>query len=205
MGDWQRFSFLQPKAVKHEVDGQELSFYPVSVGKLAKLREVAKPIAAALSVLFTDRQGDSKVKTVKVTNTQKGEILEEATIDPTSDALLVRRETQKSAAIENLIEAFSAQKNISMLAGIICDSLRDDFARPITDEVVEEFSSKLSVDSLYQLLAGVMKANSKVFDPLVKRLKDSLASLRAAPESQPLQETQTTSSTPSGTTLKSLS
>lgn len=160
-------SFLVRKGVPHVVNGETLMFYPVSVKAAASLSAIGKPIAQAVSALFSGVGNESgqQERVHKV-----GEDVTHETIVLAIDPKLAEvKLANRNKAIEALISALTDQANLTTLAKIIMDSLRDDYPPVPTKEMIDELLSS-DIGTLAQLVEGVLVASQDSFSPLLKRL-----------------------------------
>lgn len=175
----EKITFCTPTFETHEVNGKELQFYPVSYKKLIELRRIGRPLAVAISRFFSNDKSDIASTVRDFNDPQTGQrrgseiVSESITIE-----VLQYREQQREMAIDGLIDAISQDANILVIGEIVMDSLRDVFPRnPSKDDITEfVFGSEerpgLDPGTIWQLCEGVLKANRKVFDPLLKRARE---------------------------------
>ena len=173
MSKWtDKASFISPRFEEHAIDGVTLRFYPVSVGLAFKLRDLAKPVAAAMAVLFADEKRDQGTVNRTIPSEFKnadGSVAmgSEFIMEPSAPSVIEKRTDRRSKAVADAIDALTCDSSRLLLGEIIMDSLRDEFPRGSKDNPpVAEFMSQLSCTALPQLLLGVVKANKEVLGPL---------------------------------------
>ncbi len=175
----ERLSFLTPHYETAPVAGTDQHFYPISLGLAFRLRDIGKPLAKALSVLFADRSHDTGTVDRQVSSTQRdaqGNVIydRETILEPISDKLAALRVEQRSKAIEDLIEAVTSDNNLGVLGDLIVDSLRDLFPREAKDnpkglDLLKDPDVNMAV--LRDMILGMAKANRQVFDPLLRAVE----------------------------------
>lgn len=162
-----RLSFLSPKCIKHTIGEGEMSqainFYPVSVRVAFRLKSMAKPLAQAISALFTRNRDDCRQMSRKFKD-PGGEEGEETTVEAIDLALARYRDERRDKAIEQMIEAFADPQNQMIVAELLMDSMRDICPRNPTAEDLQQFIASLTVDTLFGMLTGVAKANFGVLE-----------------------------------------
>lgn len=156
----QKPSFLTTVGMEHEVNGETLTFYPLSIKALFSLRVIGKPLAQAVAALFSGvgRENGHQERVVA-----KGDDYEtETTIAPIDPKLAQVKIDDRNKAIEGLIDAFTKESNLSTLLGVIENSIRG--------KVSAKDLESTDVKILSQMCEGVYKANEETFRPLVGRL-----------------------------------
>jgi len=189
--------FTTPEPVEHEIDGQSHKFWPISVGTLFKLRGLAKPLAKALAALLSNSQNDIGSEVVK-----SGEHQKVSTQPITSDLAKLRFE-QRQGAIEQLMEGVFNDGSAKVLAELVIDSMREDFPDRKTD--TQSFLRDIPAPVFMEMLAGVAKANKKLFDPLRQKAEEVGLVIRGSfgsppPNEPPKESQQTEPTTSSGST-----
>ena len=150
-------SFLNPQTsgVGVDINGESITFYPVSVGKLFELRAVAQPLAGALMTLMSDTSNDSGVH--RLTNEDGS--FEESIMAPTPE-LTETRHKHQTVALAEMTEALTSPANLGIVGGILIDSLHDIF--PSDGEgnpSGSEFISSLNAPDLPAFIKGLLQAN----------------------------------------------
>lgn len=196
-------SYLTPKGFKHEVNGESLTFYPLSVGQNFRLKEIARPLGRAIAILLSDNAGDRgsvsrewkgpSAKPVrdergKPTSEWEGETESEYTRTPPPLEVAALRSKERDDAVQGLIDVVTEKKNVEQIAEIIKDSLREE------KELTVQDLCRVDLVTLWQLLKGVMKANAQAMPPLSGRVREKLGTLTPKDESG-----STSSATPTGT------
>lgn len=187
-----KFTFLTPNCVSHTIGEKEYKFYPISVGLAFKLRSVAKPLTKALTTLLGDTKEDTGSIQRVVANAQ-GTSDQEIVIEPISADLARLRHEQRQKAVEELVEALTAEANLEIVGDILVDSLREDF--PPGDKsnpTGKQFMAEITLPNVPDLLIGVAKANKGVFGPLVSKVGAMMSGLKAQVEARVLERTAPT-------------
>lgn len=180
--------FPAPQPSEHEINGQTFKFWPISVGAMFRLRGLAKPVAKAVAAFLTNSQNDTASEVV-----QSGEHRKVSTQAIATDLAKLRYE-QRQAAIEQLTEGIFSDPAAKTLAELCIDSMRETFDKKVTRP--EAFLESVSAPDFVEMLAGVAKANAKLFDPLKKKAEEITSALRGnAPPSTPPNEPPADSST----------
>lgn len=193
----EQLDFLSPKGIEHEVQGKKLMFYPISNKILFQLKEVAKPLASAIAALFPDARKDVGTKYDYADDPDvapgKERLLHMETEGISAQLALLRLDTKEKAII-GIIDALTDSNNALVIGRVIVDSLKDVFERDsMSPQETTKFMENMSIDTLKDMLLGLMKANAKVLGPLgekVNRLvkltmEDRLANLEKAKENKP--------------------
>ncbi len=163
------FSFLEPDAITHKVNGQDIEFYPVSLKTLFEIKTIAKPLAMALGVLFEDKGRDIG-SVSRNFHTPDGEHLDnEMIVEPISLDLAKLRATQRSESIQNLMEALTDEAAKKTLGKLIVESMKKHFEKDQAPPPLE-FMNEIPANSLVDFLTGVAKANKGVLGPLADTL-----------------------------------
>lgn len=177
MSGWkQKLTFLdKPRTKKSDVQGQEMTFYPVTVGALFHLRTPAKAIGKALAAIFTNTSRDT-ASVGDATTTR---------VEAVSPELAQMRLVSQQKAIDEVVDAFSDDKNIGNLGYLIMDSLQEVFPRGNPDNPPpEEFIKTLPGPAVFDMLVGVAKANEGLFGPLVPKLRGAFSKVEQAVRSK---------------------
>lgn len=173
---WQeKIGCFTPNFITEKVMDKDVHFYPVSVGLMFKLREVGRPLARSLAVLFAKNEADMGSKNVILDNVSGGKD-QEISVEPISEGLAKIRHEQRVDAIEGIVTSLTDPKNVTIVGEIIMDSMRDVFPRGDNDNPpAQEFMQQLPVPALTGCLIGVGKANKGVFGPLADQVADAIA------------------------------
>ena len=186
--------FSKPEAVPVQVGDQTLNFYPISVKTVMRLRDIAKPIGQALSVLLTSNERDFSTKVVDENLPDTG-LRRTTDVGAITPELSKQRQTARQEAIATLVDAILSPASANLLAEMLMDSLRDNFERkkggPTPTEIAA-FLEELTADLLPEMLHGLAEANKKLFAPLKERAASMGAALKAklapVPPSEPSEE-----------------
>lgn len=174
-----RLKLLRPKHITHRIGGEPWNFYAMSPPMIAELRTTLGPVGQALSLLFdagSDDQG-------KVFEDYDGTVLDGAapekinrtTITPASREVAELRAGQRRDGIRQITEALLSDDAQLLIGRIIADSLREDVARPVSDEDARAFTShEMDISQVMAFLVGVKNANVEVFGPLLPKAVSNL-------------------------------
>lgn len=158
-------SYVSPTPITHEVNGEELEFYPLGMRMLFKLRNLAKPLAEALTVLFENHDGDRSAQVLS-----SGDGGTQHSTNAVAPELAAQRTRDRERAIGRVVEVFCDQKNGEILAEVVLDSLRDRDEKKVKKAEVEEFLDLVAVPIFIQYVLGVGKANVEVFGPVGEKM-----------------------------------
>lgn len=172
-------TFLSTRGIKvkievDETDTRELTFYPVSVGRLISLADVAKAALGALNTLEANRKAYDFVRT----ETRIGDTVE-TVIAPAPIATMEYRDKVAREATDGLVNSLLHPENVEIVAGIVMDCLRDETLPRTPDgkHDVKRFLDGCDAGVLLQMLTlGVFPANKKLFAPLMERFEQLRAS-----------------------------
>ncbi len=191
MATWkERFTYNSKSAVEHSVNGNVLRFYPNRIGLLNELAEISKPIAHALATLFTndDRSDttstsesylDKPRKDMKTGIETAESKVDKIVVEAVSPEVADHRRKERNAAIDELLDGITNERNRLLIGKLLMDSLRDEFPykkdRPPAE--IEEFLDGdnekyegLDAPMLVEMVTGWLKANAKVFGATGERV-----------------------------------
>lgn len=187
--------FTSPEPIEHEVSGQIVKFWPISVGLVFRLRGLAKPLARSVAALFTNADNDTSVEEISQGTHRK---ISKSAI---SSELAKLRFEQRQVAVEQLTEGLLNDASAKVLAEVCIDSMREAFIKKETP--VEKFLAEIPAPAFMEMLSGVAKANKKLFDPLKKAVEGMASTIlqsarpgnpaETQPEESPSIETTTAS------------
>lgn len=196
----QKFTYNKKHAIEHEVNGETLRFYPNRIGLLEQLAEISKPIAHAMATLLGNDRSDSTAVTETYKDKARKSIGKDGVVTETADSTVDKitmqaptpeiaehRRKERNQAIDELIDGLTNDRNRLMFGALLMDSLRDDFpyakersAKDIeeflfgeeNDEIEDDPDAYHGIDlpTLAALVAGWLKANSKVFGATGEKL-----------------------------------
>lgn len=189
--------FLAQEPTVHSVGGTEQKFWPLSLRMTFRLRGIAKPIAKAVAAFLSTASRDdtgSEHSTVRSTGGEQTHI----TVTAISPDLAKVRFEQRQSSIESFMEGVLSEPAMAVLADMIMDSMREAYPNRKSGDI-DEFCKTVPAPIAMEMLAGVAKANAKLFDPLKDLAAQAKAAVQAnlAPQSAP-QSTSTAAMTPSG-------
>lgn len=197
----EKWTFIKPKSVEHEVEGQMLKFYPVSMSSLFTIKTIAAPIARALATIFQSEDNDVGITDRTIGDGQmNGDFTTEKIIEPISMDLARFRLDQKQRAIEDAVNTLFDPANSRVIMRLVMDSLRDDFDRKQNEDEKNKEADRVleTIDGsqFRELLTGLYLGNKKVFGPLAdtvaqwkdllgRRVRDLAGKIEDAPEESP--------------------
>lgn len=177
------------KPIKHEVQGTELEFYPMSGKAAAGLRLMAPKIGQAVEVFTSDRSKDTSQSTSSYTSVSDGTTTEDSQNEAASLDTLKWRTEQRQSAIQELVDCLFSSDMREALFNLIASCLR---IGPDNRPTPEEFFDEVTVEALAETIVGCVKANKKVLGPfselLSKKLKGAIGSVVRQVEQPPVQE-----------------
>ena len=172
----QSMAFLEPKFETHSVQGVPVKFYPMSLGLAFKLKAIAQPLSKLFAILLRTDKNDAGTK-IRLFNNEHGNPDSEQIGEAISPELASVRHQQTSQAIDEFFQSITSDTAKEVLALICMDSMREVFP-PQNRLSVEDFSAKIHVPQLVEILAGVAKANKGVFGPLTAEFEAALSKTR---------------------------
>jgi hypothetical protein len=169
MTNWKdKLPFLDAaEPVSKSIQGEPVNFYPISAGKIFKLKGLAKPIGKILASIGggkDDTIGSETTRFAGTDNDPAGETIKIQAINP---VLEQQRADRKQKAVSELIDALTDDSNIGIVGEILIDSMRDVFPRGDKDNPPgRQFIVSLDLPILAEMVAGVLAANKEIFGPL---------------------------------------
>lgn len=162
------FTFLSPTFETHEVQGQKLNFYPISVKIIFEMKMLALPLAKALAVLFQKTDSDTGAVTETTENAKAGTKESRTVMEGLTIEMASLRDSQREDAIKTLLEAITEPNNAMLFGRLFLDSLRDMFTEEQRNnrDIALEFVKDMNLATFKEMLVGLMKANTKVLGPL---------------------------------------
>lgn len=176
---WQdKGMFLSANFETHTVNGTEYKFFPVSVNVMFRMRTMAKPLATALRTLFSDTLTADRGRTVRQVPNAAEEFLA-----PVSAEIARLRAEQADKAISDLVEAFTDEKNATVVGELLVDSLRETFGRgSMSPSDCLSWFKGMDVETLSGMLVGLGKGNKKLLGPFGEILSQTLGRFAAQVE-----------------------
>lgn len=174
--DWKKsMPFLESsQGVKHDVMGTSITFYPISAGKIFKLKSLASPIGKLIESLQKNNfSTSSKVSRMAATETDGPiETIENNAIDPKLES---QQSLRRQYAIEEVIKALTDDANITAFGELLIDSMKEVFPRgDSSNPKGDEFINSLPLPALGEMVIGVIDANKEVFGPLGGKIKNAI-------------------------------
>lgn len=158
-----KISLFSPHFVEHEVNGQSVRFYPISVLCLGRMRSVIAKLASAMSTVLAGdkREAGHIVENFEAPDGSRGEKFTQSPINPD---LASMRAKQRADAVESAITTLLEPKNAASLCELLMVSMRDaGFPRSPSNTDIDKFHAEVDVHTLIQMIVGCAKANAKVF------------------------------------------
>lgn len=179
----QKLSLLARKTVTKEIQGQQWTFSPVSLGLFYELKTSLEPIWLAVQTLSKPRDGDIERHISQETRPDKS--TETITVlKPMSVEMAKFRADRAEKASREAIAAILGEPSRLALARILADSLREDVGK-MTDAEALEFFADLEVPTALEFLGAFIEVNAAVFGPLVSRAVASLKERLVPPSPSP--------------------
>jgi len=181
---WKNWKFITPKGTPFKVEGEEMMFYPVSVGRALVLKDILLPICEAITTIFQgmETKGTQSQLDELITNQKTGESVNRVKIESISPEILKLRSEQQQRSMKNAVSVVFDPQNSLIVVRLIMDSLRDEFDRGIAEEkkmeLAKELLETIDINHFKQLIQGLFEANKKVFGPFVtviEQTKDMVA------------------------------
>mgnify|MGYP000935049053 CR=1 FL=1 len=167
-------SFLTPTHIEHEVGGKILRFRAVSIKTAFSVRQIAVPLAKALTTLFASNSNDFGSIERVIPDGEK--FMREVQVQAVSPEMAKLRDTMSGSAVESLVTSLTSDGSLNAIAEVILDSLQDE--ESFGPSTVEEFLSEVPLPLLPSMLVGVAKANKGVFGPLADQVEEVLGKVR---------------------------
>lgn len=217
MGWKEAYNVICSKPVTEEIRGRKINFYPVSFGMAPKVKPFGKKVFTAISVLMQDTSTDAERSQKSVVAPTPSLVLPDKTVMAQSNSIqstheakaisiqmAQHRDTRRDKAINDLLDAFF--DDLPFIAGVLADSMRDEFPRGTFSEVpqdqVQAFANDLDLPLAILLFKAWMKANKESVAPLVQLLPENFGSQakaivqarldKAAGKTQPMDEPSST-------------
>lgn len=165
----ERFRLLSPASVTREINGEDFTFYTVSLRVAAKMAPLLSRLAGHFSTLLS---GDPKQDQGRIEEdfaTPEGEVISKTTVQPINPELATMRAEKREQAIRGAVDALLDPQNRRALGELLMDSLRDDFPRGAKNRdagEIQEFVDGMDIPVFIEFLKGLAAANAKVFGDL---------------------------------------
>ena len=203
----EQITFARGASVKHKVGGQELTFYPISVGMAFNLESVADILFECMTTFFSANANDQGREEIDQVDTKEGITVNTTRITPSDPEIAKYRDEQRQDAVQKFARLVVSSNARTTFGQIIMDSLRDIFDKEQVNDgrTVDEFMSEIpDLPSFMELIEGVIKANREAFDPFMKlaekaraKVDKVMGSAGGSQESTSKDNTGQTSPTPS--------
>ena len=170
MGWKEKLALTGTRGVVHRVNGEEVTFYPLSPTALFRFEGIASDLGLALSSLFQNTKADHGYEDREFAEGR------EFVSQPVDEAIARLRWEQRREAIEKICHAAFTKESQDLLAEVLMDSMRDVFGERKEWPPATEFLNSISLEDLKDMLWGVAKANKGLLGPLAESLDTSFLS-----------------------------
>lgn len=184
------------KAITQKVNGEDRSFYPISLRVAFNLQSVAKPLARALTTLLSPTKQDTGLVTEDYVD--QGATVQKTTRTSISLELAELRSRQRADAVQGLVEELLNAKNIAILGELFLDALtppRDRKSGEREPAECDAFMAQVDLGALIDLFQGVARANASVFGALGEKLARQANEVLARAMVRSEQDSSSTSTT----------
>lgn len=179
----EKLPFLQPRKIRHKINGVEVNIYALPVNMVYELKTVVKPLARAITTLTDNKVNDVGRQIIQFkddsSSNKKDEediqVSAQTNVEPLSIQMAELREKQTNLAIDQLVEAITCDTNRLLLGKILVVSLKDQFpGKDILNDDATDLINSIDIGSMVELAEGIIKVNSGAFLPLWERVKRSI-------------------------------
>ncbi len=141
--------------------GQEITFYPLPIGMLMRIKNTCKEAAPFLAMCFTDSSKDNDTETLTSVKEEQDGVypVTNVAVKAVSPSISSHRFQQKQKGIEALIDALFSDSTRDLLADTIISSAPDTFSPDDKTDLLEDIPSNI----FFELLGGVFEASSGAF------------------------------------------
>ena len=177
-----KFRLLCPATVEETIGENSFTFYQCSPRMLATTAHLVAHLAGGVSVLFSDKNGDTGTTIQDYRDPETGEEGQTTMINAIDPQLANDRAERRSQAIKSLVTGLLQDDHRKALLGMIANSLRDDFPRKDKSAIAEgiDMLDEMDLGHFLQFFMGMMKANAGVFGELGKTVVDRMQKATAA-------------------------
>lgn len=167
--------FLAYPPIEHEVGGVICKFYPINGRMVFATRGLLKSVSKSIAALFMQGDNDVSIEQSKI---KAGDNEQQRTSQTAISSELAKlRFDQRQLGIENLVEGLTSDPSSRVIADIIMASMKDYYPRG--SKTADQFLDETPAPVLAEMIAGVMKANARIFDPLKKRVEEITSILKS--------------------------
>lgn len=141
--------------------GKEITFYPLPVGPLLKVKNTLKEAAPFMATCFGNSDGDQDVDSMETVK-EVGEgvyPVTQRTVKAISPSTASHRFKQRKESIESLVDALTSDATKNLIADIIIASASDEFKEEDRSMLTDEVPATV----LFELVTGVIEANKGAF------------------------------------------
>lgn len=154
--------------------GEEVTFYPLPVGMLMRIKNTCKEAAPFLTMCFTDTSHDADTETLNSVKGEGNEVypVTNVVVKAVSPSTATFRFQQKQKGIEALIDTLFSDGTRDLLADMVIASAPEAFSEDDKDTLL----NKVPAPVFLELLGGVFEANGGAFASLGEYLPRLLQS-----------------------------
>lgn len=177
------FAFLKDADYEiARVMGEEHRFYKVSVGHLLPWRNAIKNIAEAVALLFPDTASDKDFKQETIKDTAKDGHSEITRLENAAAKfeIIQHRDNQKQEAAAKMVDVLA--DNMTVLANLIMDSMREDFPDRKTRPTANQFLEAMPVEAVFDMTKGLLQANRSILGPFEPLLEQAMTAAKEQAE-----------------------
>lgn len=188
-------SFLSKKFVTRTIGDRSVKFYSCNASSLFALKEIVEPIAKGLVALFSANPNDVEITNQLQKDEKDGTLFTQDKSTAIDPELAKFRATQKITAITDILRGLGENVTKIVLAKLLMSSMRDEgFEKDPDDHVALAFFNETDLDSLGEMVSGLIEINKKMFAPFLNRLPEKVkAALRGVEDLASATEPATTS------------
>jgi len=160
--------FWNQQGITKDIGGKFITFYPLPIGMLMRLKNTCKEAAPFMAMCFTDTAKDVKVDSTSSVKTE-GEGVYPVTNTVTealSPSLATFRFQQKERGIASLIETLFSEGTKDLLADIIIYSAPETFTKDDKELLLEGTPLPIFIE----MGAAILEANKGAFAGLGEHL-----------------------------------
>lgn len=157
--------------------GKEITFYPLPLGVLLKVKNTLKEASPFIAICFVDKTQDQDTEKLDtVTTAGDGAYPTTSVITKAvSPSTASHRFKQRKEGIDSLLEALCADNTRGLLAEIVIASASEEFSEDDKDMLIDQ----MPINVLMELLSGVLAASSGAFAELGEYLPRPVRDLMA--------------------------
>ena len=177
---FQRDSLFKPTYVEHDVGGETMRFYPLSITMLWKMRHAVEPLVGAFTALSAGKHDFEQTMDQGAEDEETGEKRIVTHFGAVKPELATMREDRREAALQKAAAALFDPKMRDFVGELLTDSLRDEFTRAEARDrsTVQQMmdgddeNPGLDIATLGEMVGGLVKANVRVFGPFRNQIRE---------------------------------